>query len=389
MAAQIATPQGPTPTRSRRPRDPGGQREARSCSSARRSSSRRPRSRRRSRSWPRARRSVPPAGFFARGRAACSSLHGLAFGLPRLARERLFWVGFFVAGAAASCSPAVAGVPRAAAVQGGLASDAEDGDRRGAAHPRDGHLRGPKDTIPLAHAPPRRSARPIEANRRELGLAIELLRRGRRADDWRKQIAEPSEAGAHRRCGRRVPHRGRHRRRRPALPPPPLISTGPQSGARHTATTPASSSARCSSSSGSYSAVPDLPRPQAAAVGLRGAVPRGRAVPAGQLPAALDAARDRDRLGLPRADPLPVALSALIVPPLVTQVTHLVNDLPSYAHDLQDFAQQEPAAARARARLPDLPAARGAGARAAEHGGRRRRASRTPASASSTRSSRW
>jgi predicted PurR-regulated permease PerM len=39
---------------------------------------------------------------------------------------------------------------------------------------------------------------------------------------------------------------------------------------------------------------------------------------------------------------VPVAVGLLVVPPIVTQMTHLVNDLPSYAQDLQDFANRNP-----------------------------------------------
>ena len=39
---------------------------------------------------------------------------------------------------------------------------------------------------------------------------------------------------------------------------------------------------------------------------------------------------------------VPVAMGVLIVPPIVTQMTNLVNDLPSYAQDLQDFANKNP-----------------------------------------------
>jgi len=38
----------------------------------------------------------------------------------------------------------------------------------------------------------------------------------------------------------------------------------------------------------------------------------------------------------------PVAIGILVVPPIVTQMTNLVNDLPSYAQDLQDFANKNP-----------------------------------------------
>jgi predicted PurR-regulated permease PerM len=38
----------------------------------------------------------------------------------------------------------------------------------------------------------------------------------------------------------------------------------------------------------------------------------------------------------------PVLIALLIVPPMVTQLTNLVNDLPAYAQDLQDFANRNP-----------------------------------------------
>jgi predicted PurR-regulated permease PerM len=37
---------------------------------------------------------------------------------------------------------------------------------------------------------------------------------------------------------------------------------------------------------------------------------------------------------------VPVAIGVLVVPPIVTQLTNLVNDLPSYARDLQDFSNK-------------------------------------------------
>src|SRR5688572_18233317 len=37
---------------------------------------------------------------------------------------------------------------------------------------------------------------------------------------------------------------------------------------------------------------------------------------------------------------VPVALGALIVPPLVTQGTELVDDLPAYANDVQEFVNE-------------------------------------------------
>jgi predicted PurR-regulated permease PerM len=39
---------------------------------------------------------------------------------------------------------------------------------------------------------------------------------------------------------------------------------------------------------------------------------------------------------------LPALLALLIVPPIATQLTNLVNDLPAYAQDLQDFANRNP-----------------------------------------------
>ncbi len=39
---------------------------------------------------------------------------------------------------------------------------------------------------------------------------------------------------------------------------------------------------------------------------------------------------------------VPVAVGVLVVPPIITQMTNLVNDLPSYAQDLQDFANRNP-----------------------------------------------
>jgi predicted PurR-regulated permease PerM len=39
---------------------------------------------------------------------------------------------------------------------------------------------------------------------------------------------------------------------------------------------------------------------------------------------------------------VPGAIAALVVPPIVTQMTNLVDNLPSYANDLQDFAQRNP-----------------------------------------------
>jgi predicted PurR-regulated permease PerM len=39
---------------------------------------------------------------------------------------------------------------------------------------------------------------------------------------------------------------------------------------------------------------------------------------------------------------VPTAIAALVVPPIVTQMTNLVNDLPHYANDLQDFANRNP-----------------------------------------------
>src|SRR3954465_5616933 len=37
---------------------------------------------------------------------------------------------------------------------------------------------------------------------------------------------------------------------------------------------------------------------------------------------------------------VPVGLSALVLPPLVTQGTHLAEDLPDYAHDVQDYVNK-------------------------------------------------
>lgn len=39
---------------------------------------------------------------------------------------------------------------------------------------------------------------------------------------------------------------------------------------------------------------------------------------------------------------VPVGFGVLVVPPIVNQLTHLVNDLPSYAQDVQDFANRNP-----------------------------------------------
>ena len=39
---------------------------------------------------------------------------------------------------------------------------------------------------------------------------------------------------------------------------------------------------------------------------------------------------------------LPALLALLIVPPIATQLTNLVNDLPAYAQDVQDFANRNP-----------------------------------------------
>jgi predicted PurR-regulated permease PerM len=39
---------------------------------------------------------------------------------------------------------------------------------------------------------------------------------------------------------------------------------------------------------------------------------------------------------------VPAAIAALVVPPIVTQMTNLVNNLPEYANDLQDFANRNP-----------------------------------------------
>jgi predicted PurR-regulated permease PerM len=39
---------------------------------------------------------------------------------------------------------------------------------------------------------------------------------------------------------------------------------------------------------------------------------------------------------------IPTLFALLIVPPMVTQLTNLVNDLPAYAQDLQDFANRNP-----------------------------------------------
>src|SRR3954454_8024117 len=37
---------------------------------------------------------------------------------------------------------------------------------------------------------------------------------------------------------------------------------------------------------------------------------------------------------------VPIGLAALVVPPMVTQGTHLANDVPGYAQDVQDYVQK-------------------------------------------------
>ncbi len=37
---------------------------------------------------------------------------------------------------------------------------------------------------------------------------------------------------------------------------------------------------------------------------------------------------------------MPIGLTALVVPPLVTQGTNLVEDLPNYATDVQDYVNK-------------------------------------------------
>jgi len=46
---------------------------------------------------------------------------------------------------------------------------------------------------------------------------------------------------------------------------------------------------------------------------------------------------------------VPIGLGALIVPPLVTQLNNLVQDLPSYAQDAQDFSRRTRPCARSSA----------------------------------------
>ena len=48
---------------------------------------------------------------------------------------------------------------------------------------------------------------------------------------------------------------------------------------------------------------------------------------------------------------IPIGIGALIVPPLVTQGNNLIQDLPRYAQDAQDFAQRNSAPAQARGGL--------------------------------------
>ena len=67
---------------------------------------------------------------------------------------------------------------------------------------------------------------------------------------------------------------------------------------------------------------------------------RGRDVGAGERAPAAHEARLRDRAHLPRADPDPDRLGALLIPSLVDQIEELAGNVPEYAQDVEDFVQE-------------------------------------------------
>ena len=132
-------------------------------------------------------------------------LHSLSWGLWELiGSDTNFWLGFLITGVLILILGAIAGLHRDAADQEGLAADAAAGDRGGAAD--QGHADGVAGRAagrPGRRAPgarggqalmaatrtPEEIRRSIEANRAELGLAVDRLRAEvAEVTDWRKQI---------------------------------------------------------------------------------------------------------------------------------------------------------------------------------------------------------
>ena len=65
---------------------------------------------------------------------------------------------------------------------------------------------------------------------------------------------------------------------------------------------------------------------------------------------------------------VPIGIGALIVPPLVTQGNNLIQNLPEYAQDVQDFADKNARLRKHRAGLQHHREAAGAGGEAARPG---------------------
>ena len=137
-------------------------------------------------------------------------LHSLSWGVFALVSDdaNFVWVGYLVVGVLLLVLGALAGLPRRTLHEGRLAADPGDGDRGGQADQGDdreravraaARLRGRRPPAPsgggqalMAGArTPEEIRRSIEANRAELGLAVEKLR-GEVAEvtDWRKHLRE-------------------------------------------------------------------------------------------------------------------------------------------------------------------------------------------------------
>ena len=212
-----------------RPGDPGGLRRARIAARPRGDRARQGRGHREGHQarQGRGRRRSPPAS--SSSSALVFLLHGfawLAWYRARSPTTTFFW-GFFIVAGVLFLLGALAGFLASRAFKAGAPPTPRAGHRRGQAHPRDRAVPAPGDDD-LSRC--RRTRTPeeirasIEANRTELAHSLARLR-GEVAEitDWRKQIAQPPEAGADRRRRRRLRHRRRHRRHRRALPPPPQV----------------------------------------------------------------------------------------------------------------------------------------------------------------------
>ena len=203
-------------------RSPSGSR----CSSARRSSSPRPRSRSRPSRWPAAPRSARPAGVFVVTALFIFLLRRSPS--PGTTTSSTTWCwGFMITTGMLLVLAALAGLGSLEALQEGRAADAEHGDRRGQADPRD---RPVGEEVAMAIRTPEEIKASIEANRAELGTSLERLRSEVAvATDWRQHIRNNQRNVVIGAAVAGLRDRRRRGRRRRAVPPPLAAQPSPSS----------------------------------------------------------------------------------------------------------------------------------------------------------------